>query len=187
MNTKHIVPLVSVVAAISLMGLGCNPFQAAQEKMEQKVADSIAGGVLSKATGGNVNLDTEKGQMKFKDNKTGSTVSIGENMEIPEDFPKDVPVYPGAKANSIMTSTTEKTANATLTSGDDAVKITKWYEEKFKGEGWTEENSSTINDVEVREYSKDQVKITLSIWPNKDEGKTGSFITLSRSEEKASE
>lgn len=187
MNTKHIIPLVSVAAVIMLFGAGCNPFQAAQDKLEQKVADSVASGVLSKATGGKVDVNTDKGQMNFKDNKTGSSVSIGENMDIPDDFPKDVPIYPGAKASSIMTSTSEKTANATLTSGDEATKITKWYEDKFKSEGWTEDNSSTINDVEVRSYTKDLVKVTLSVWPNKDEGKTGSFITLSRSEEKASE
>lgn len=187
MNYKHIVPMVSLVAAISLMGLGCNPFQAAKEKAEQKVADSITSGILSKATGGDVDVDTGKGAMVYKDNKTGSSVSIGENMDIPDDFPKDVPVYSGAKASSIMTNSTEKSASATLTSADDAAKITAWYEAKFKADGWTEDSNSTINKVEVRSYSKGDVKITISVWPNEDEGKTGSFITLSRTEEKASE
>ena len=181
MKIKHIVPLVSVAAVISLMGAGCNPLQSAQKAAEQKVADSIASGILSKASNGKVDVNTANNQMQFKDNKTGNTVSFGENLSIPADFPKDVPIYPGSKASSIMSSQTDKTANATLTTSDDSATVIKWYEGQFSG--WKEDENSTINNVEVREYSKDTVKITVSVWPQSGD-QTGSFITLSRSEEK---
>ncbi len=179
--SKHL-PLAAALAAVVLMGWSCNPFQAAKEKAEQKVADSIAGGILSKATGGKVDVSTDSGKVSFKDNKTGNTVAFGEDLKLPDDFPSDVPIYGGAKVTAVTTNKQEKSANVTLTSTDAKDKVMKWYEDKMKADGWEEKNSSTINEVEFREYTKGQVKIAVSVWPNDD--KQSTFITVSRTEEK---
>jgi len=183
--TKYL-PLAATLASVVLMGWSCNPFEAAKEKAEQKVADSIAGGILSKATGGKVNVDTDSGKVQFKDNKTGQTVAFGEDLKLPDDFPSDVPIYGGAKISAVTTNKQEGSANATLTSSDDKDAVLKWYEDKMKSDGWEEKNSSTINNVEFREYAKGKAKLAVSIWPNDDQQKKGTFITLSRTEEKDS-
>jgi len=184
MRYTKTLPLAAALAAVVLMGWSCNPFQAAKEKAEQKVADSIAGGILSKATGGKVNVDTDSGKVQFKDNKTGNTVAFGEDLKLPSEFPGDVPIYGGVKISAVSTNKNEGSANATMTSEDDKDKVLKWYEDKMKSDGWNEENSSTMNNVEFREYTKGKVKLAVSIWPNEDEGKTGTFITVSRTEDK---
>jgi hypothetical protein len=166
------------------MGWSCNPFKAAQEKAEQQAADSIVGGILSKATGGKVDVDTDSNQVEYRDNKTGSTVAFGDDLKLPKDFPGDVPVYGGAKISALSTNKQEGTANLTLTTEDDKDKVLGWYEDKFKSAGWEEDNSSTINKVDFREYQKGQVTIAVSVWPNEDGDKQGTFVTLSRTEEK---
>ena len=185
MQMPRIIPLVTLFLAVALMGFGCNPFQKAQEKMQQAAADKIAGGILSRASGGKVSVNSESGQFTYKDNKTGSEMTIGENAKIPDDFPKDVLIYSGAKATSVLWNKTEGSANITLNSGDDAALVLKWYEDRFKGDGWKEEQSTSYNNVEMRQYTKDKVTVTVTVWPNAEEGKTGTFMTLSRSEEKA--
>lgn len=184
MNYHKTLPLAAALASVALMGWSCNPFQAAQEKAEQKVADSIAGGILSKATGGKVDLDTDSGQVQYRDNKTGNTVAFGEDLKLPKDFPGDVPIYGGAKISAVSTNKNEGSANVTLTSEDAKDKVLKWYEDKMKSDGWEEENSSTMNNVDFREYTKGQVKLAVSVWPNEDEGKSGTFVTVSRTEDK---
>lgn len=184
MRYTKMLPLAAALTSVVLMGWSCNPFQAAKEKVEQKAADSIAGGILSKATGGKVNVDTDSGKVQFRDNKTGNTVAFGEDLKLPSDFPSDVPIYGGAKISAISTNKQEGSANATLTSTDAQDKVLKWYEDKMKADGWEEKNSSTMNNVEFREYEKGKVTIAVSVWPNEEEGKSGTFITVSRTEDK---
>jgi len=184
MRYTKTLPLAAALASVVLMGWSCNPFQAAKEKAEKKVADSIAGGILSKATGGKVNLDTDAGKVQFKDNKTGQTVAFGEDLKLPSEFPSDVPIYGGVKVSAVSTNKNEGSANATMTSEDAKDKVLKWYEDKMKSDGWEEKSNSTINNVDFREYTKGKAKLALSVWPNEDGGKKGTFITVSRTEEK---
>jgi hypothetical protein len=177
------VPLAVVMASVVLMGWSCNPFKAAQEKAEQQAADSIVGGILSKATGGKVDVDTDSNQVEYRDNKTGSTVAFGDDLKLPKDFPSDVPIYGGAKISALSTNKQEGMANVTLTSEDGKDKVLGWYENEMKSAGWEEENSSTINQVDFREYTKGKAKIAVSVWPNEDDEKGGTFVTLSRTEE----
>src|SRR3989344_3507920 len=63
-------------------------------------AKQIGTGLVEKAieskTGVKTNIeDLEKGKMTFTDEKTGAKVDIGTN-EVPDTFPKDFPLYPGA-------------------------------------------------------------------------------------------
>ncbi len=179
---KKILSVVAIAVPLSLMGFGCNPFQKAQDELTKKAAESVTESVLSKATGGKVDVNSDDGSMQFKDNKTGDTFGFGENIKIPSDFPSDVYLYDGAKPASVITSRKDNTANITLTTADDSEKVTQWYEAKYKAEGWTEESSSAINNLEYREYTKDNKKVALSIWPNSSDEKPGTMITLGYSQ-----
>ncbi|MDQ7814473.1 MAG: hypothetical protein RDU25_01535 [Patescibacteria group bacterium] len=180
---KKILSVIAIALPLSLMGFGCNPFQKAQDKLTEKAAEKMTEGLLGKATGGKVDVDTDSGEVQFKDNKTGDVFGFGENVKVPDDFPQEVLLYPDAKPNSVITSRKEHTANITLTSTDDAGKIAEWYEEKYTGDGWEEENSSTINNLEYREYIKGNKKVVVSIWPNESEETKSTMITLGYREE----
>jgi len=182
MNNK-ILSVVAIALPLSLMGFGCNPFQKAQDKMAETAAEKMTEGLLGKATGGKVDVDSESGGVQFKDNKTGDTFGFGDNVKIPSDFPSEVFLYDGAKPASVITSRKENTANITLLSTDDSEKVMLWYEAKYKLSGWTEESSSAINNLEYREYTKDNKKIVLSVWPNGEEETPGTMITLGFSQE----
>ncbi len=180
MKIRFTLSVAMAAAALALLGAGCNPMQSAQ----QAAADKLAGSLLSKASGGKVTVNSEGGQYTYKDNKSGAEMTIGENAQLPSDFPTDVPLYAGAKPTSVLVNKQDNTANITLTTDAATADVVKWYEGKFKADGWSEDQNTTVNSVEFRQYSKGSVKMTLSVWPNAEEGKKGTFITVNRSEEK---
>jgi hypothetical protein len=56
------------------------------------------------------------------------------SVALPEGFPKDVPIYPGAKVQTSMKSKDAMTA--TLHTPDDAAKVSGYYKEQMKANGW---------------------------------------------------
>lgn len=175
------------LAAVSLMGFGCNPFESAQEKISQKIGESVAEGIVGKATDGKVNLDADKGQMVFKDTKTGDMMAFGENVTLPPEFPKDIPMYAGVKVVGLTISAKAGTGTSvTMKSESTKEKIVTWYAGQMKSAGFTEESSMTAGNTDIRSYSKGSVKITLTVAFNSGETPE-SIITLIRTEKTVNE
>jgi hypothetical protein len=69
--------------------------------------------------------------------KKGETVPVagGEGgVALPEGFPKDVPIYPGAK---VLTSVkTQDAMTVALQTSDQADKVSAFYKEQMKAGGW---------------------------------------------------
>ena len=63
----------------------------------------------------------------------GSVAVSGEGVKLPEDFPKDVPLYPGATLSSAVTAARSETAGHLLTfqTSDAPEKVGAFYKSKF--------------------------------------------------------
>jgi len=156
--------LIIGTTALALFGWGCNPFQAAQEKIQQKMGEKVAEGILNQASGGKVNVDLNNGEVKVKDKETGGEWSYGENVKIPDDFPKDIPLYPGAKALSYMASGNDKKGTTVvLQTTDDTAKAMDWYKGQMESNTWKLGDTMTISGTEFRSYTKGDNKINLTI------------------------
>lgn len=161
---------VSLLALV-FFGFGCNPFQKAEDKINDKISEKVTEGILGKATGGKVDVDKDGEEVRFKDNQTGNEVAYGEDLKVPDNFPKSVPLYPDAKIKGIMISGSED-KNATLTMGteDELAKVLAWYEDKMSDGDWQQDQSWSFDGMETRSYSKGEEKIALSISVQEDEG-----------------
>ncbi|MSR85492.1 hypothetical protein EXS71_03620 [Candidatus Uhrbacteria bacterium] len=172
-------------AMISLifLGVGCNPVA----KIQEKVAEKAVEGLINKSTGGKASVDIGDNKMTFTNNKTGESMAYGENLTIPESFPRDVPIYPGAKAVAIVTAKEgSQSASLNLVSTDEAAKVTAWYADQMKQGGWTEASSMTVTGADIRTYEKGKVKLAVTIIGSTDENEKNkeSSISLVRTEEK---
>jgi len=158
-------------------GFGCNPFQKAEDKINDKISEKVTEGILGGVTGGQVDVDKDGEEVRFKDNKTGNEVAYGEDLKVPDNFPKSVPLYPDAKIKGIMISGSED-KNATLTMGteDEMAKVLAWYEDKMSGNDWQEDQSWSFEGMETRSYSNGQERMTLSISAQEDEGMKTAII-----------
>jgi hypothetical protein len=86
---KTHLPVVLALAALSVLpSVGCKRLaERAAEKAEEKA--------IEKQTGGQVSINGEKGQLTITTD--AGAMTFGTGAKIPDDFPKAVPVYPGAK------------------------------------------------------------------------------------------
>lgn len=87
--------------------------------------------------GGTFTVETEGGGVRLSGEEKGvGEVSghFGEDAEIPADFPKDLPVYPGSKVVAGIVA--GEGGMITLQTGDDPGKVADFYREKLAAEGW---------------------------------------------------
>lgn len=137
---------------------------------------------LEEKTGLKVDSD-DTGTFTVTDKKTGSTLDVGSG-QIPASFPKDFPVYPGAKVAGSMTgkgSGGEGTF-VSFTTTDGAAKVTAYYDKELAAKGWTVAQTVTSGDSSSRVLSKDAMGATLVITGESSNKETSIVVTLSPQE-----
>ena len=83
---------------------------------------------------------------------------------VPKDFPKDVPVYPGATG---IVPTNEKGMRTLAASTKDGVdKVSAYYEEALKKNGWTAGASSSSDGGTATGYRKEARDLSVYISPD---------------------
>ena len=114
-------------------------------------------GVIENRTGVKTNLtDVENGKMTFTDTKTGSTVNVGGGT-VPDTFPKDFPLYPGAKVTSSLSGAQAGKNNGfwtTMSTPDSVDKVTAFYKAQLASKGWTIEATYTASGTTTETMTK---------------------------------
>ncbi|MDD3520194.1 MAG: hypothetical protein PHU65_03030 [Actinomycetota bacterium] len=106
-------------------------------RVGSKITENAIEKALEKASDGNVDLDLQEGGAVVKDEKGGET-QIGENVNLPEGWPSDVPVYPdtnfsmSTKTKNGETDKNEYAVWGIITKGS-AEEAYNWYKSKFSG------------------------------------------------------
>lgn len=67
---------------------------------------------------------------------------VGDNLKLPANFPKNIPVYPGAPITTINFDGKSEKGGLTQETRDDMVKVAEWYKTEAIKLGWTVEISS---------------------------------------------
>ncbi len=123
---------------------------------------------------------TQKGEgmdvsVEGKDGKKAH-LKTGENVPLPEDFPKDVAIYP--KAAVVMSMTGDKGKQVTLKTADSVQKVEAFYKERLKADGWEIKGSMNMPQLTMLSGLKEYHTLTISI--TSDSGET--MITISLGE-----
>jgi len=124
---------------------------------------------LSKTTGEVVGIDKEGEKITIKSEE--AEFSLEEGGELPENFPKDFPVYPKAKLTSSWTASSEETEGLSLVweTNDSIDKVSAYYKEKLTESGWKLSLTAEVED-----------SITLAFEKND----TGGFIGITTEDSK---
>jgi hypothetical protein len=81
---------------------------------------------------------------------------------VPEDFPRDVPVYPGVRGVVPINKTGKRTLYAS--SKDGVAKVLAYYEGALKEKGWTQAGASNSSDgPAVVAYRKESRELTVCV------------------------
>lgn len=179
---KSTAALFAPLLALSVMGLGCNPFAGVQEKINQKIGETVAEKIIEAGSGGKLDVDAESGGFSFKDPKTGETVSLGTNVKIPAGFPTDIPVYQGAKPSIASLSSDGKRAVLAVTIlGVESKVLAEWYDSRITAGGYTRKTETPITETLFSEYRKDDAKLIIAIIGQKtDDGTWAASVQITR-------
>jgi hypothetical protein len=117
---------------------------------------------------GTVTVDRDDETVTFSAGDEKVEVKAGKNVELPKDFPADVPVYPGA---TILTSmTTPDGVMVSTQSTADATKVVDFYKQKLTGDGWTVEGEMNMGPQRIISFAKGDRQVTVTA--ASDEGQT---------------
>jgi len=137
--------VAAVVAVVAVTGCGKKTSETLVEKIieKQMAKDGVKGKV-----------DLSDGKMTIETPQGTATYSSGSGAKVPDNFPKDVQVYAGAKVMASVN--TPQGQNLMLESGDSVAKIITFYKGKMSGEGWKEEMSMNQGESSVLVFKKEQ-------------------------------
>ena len=139
--------VLSLVAFLLLSASGCN-------KIGRRVAESISEETIEEAIeqsieseGGQAEVDISEGEFTVK-TEEGET-SWGTGTEMPDNFPKDVPLYPDMTPTSSMSGQDDgkEFFFVSFESRDPGEKIYNWYGKELSSGGWAIDfESSSASD-----------------------------------------
>ena len=81
------------------------------------------------------------------------TASIDKPVEIPEDFPADVYIYP--RSNAVHASKTEKAYSLTLSTNHEVPRIVETYRRQMMIMGWSLKTTKTSGTESFLAYTKE--------------------------------
>ncbi len=164
-----------IFSLAAIIGAGCNPIQNAKEK----AAETIVEKAIERETDGKVNVDFEEGSVDFKTEDGEGQMRFGEGVELPKNFPDDVPRYAGAKYISAFVNNEGKTAIANFRTEDSPEDVQAWFKSQLEGDGF-ELDLVFQAGASLQLYKKGDVKLTVQTQADEDEGDT--VVTLQRAE-----
>ena len=91
------------------------------------------------------------------------TMDLGGSAKIPADYPKDVPVYDGAKVIMAQSATEKNMHNLVLESTDPPDKIADFYKKGLESNGWKIEGTMNMGDINMFTAVKDKRQAVVQI------------------------
>jgi hypothetical protein len=128
---------------------------------------------LFKKTG----TEEENGQVTYKGDE--GEFSYNQGGELPEDFPKDFPIYPGAKLTSSWTAQGEETRGVSIVweTQDSPEEVSDYFKNQLELSGWKITSSFSQGGSVNYSFEKDNVSGFIGI-ARAEEGKTTLSLTL---------
>ena len=122
--------------------------------------------IKSKDGSENVNVDMKSDGSSFSIKTQDGVVLSGENAKIPDNFPKDVPVFPGAKATLVTTDTKSEMFSVSLTTADTLENVGAYYKKELAANGWKEEQTMTQSGdqpIQMMNYTKENRSVMVTV------------------------
>lgn len=179
-------PLVSALSVIALMGVGCNPVASLTERVQKTVVESAVESAIEQNAGGDVDVNLDgsgKNAVTFRDEKTGDYTAWGEDVEVPAEFPSDVPRLNGSKVIQVMLSKQGKTASISFTSTDSFDRVAEQMDASAKSQGYTRTGvMEASSEARVMTYEKDKVTLAVTVAANSGSEEQSVLVTVARQE-----
>lgn len=163
-----------VVLVIGLVVISLSACSAVSDKIGEKASEKI----IEKSTGGKVDINGGNVKIKSKDGK--GELNVG-SQKLPDSFPKDFPVYKGAKVEGSMTSTEngKTTMIVTLSTTDKYSAVADYYKSSLPNSGYTVASTMDVGQAITFGLKQGDEDVGGVVIADSD-GKIGITITLTK-------
>jgi hypothetical protein len=164
--------LVLALALISAIGVGCNTGTEEPEAPESESA----------AVSDTANDETPTPAVEPQDIDPSRFPELREGVtaSVPSNFPKDLPIYPGAvpaQGREASADNAEMSAVQLLTN-DSPEEASRYYRAELESKGWTIEKDEDMGDKSAISVVKDGCKASFMFIPTAD-GRGTDIFTIS--------
>jgi hypothetical protein len=150
---------------------GC---QSITEKLTEKAIEAT----IESQTGGEVDIDTSKQgaySFKSKNDKGEEVVLDGQSGKVPDNWPKDIPAYPGAKVTASLLS--GKNGMLMLETSDSTEKVLAFYKSNLGS--MKEEANMNAGGTSIVTYEDKAAGRELAVGATAQDGKTMIHLQVS--------
>jgi hypothetical protein len=158
--------VLGLVVLVALSG-GCKK---AREKAEEAA--------IEQATGQKMTIDDKDGKgITLTAPDGGGSITINPT-EIPADFPKSIPIYPGAKVKTAMktSSAGKQSFIVGLETGDPPDKVATFYKSQLRS--WTSKADLNTGEGHLQSFEDATAKIGLTVTATRSAGADATEIGL---------
>ena len=136
------------------------------EKGEEKVAEKVMEKVIESNMGGNAEVDIKENSLRIQTEEGEMTMTAGDSVKLPADFPKDVFLYKGA----ILITTMElpEEFHLVFQTNDDPTKVSEAYLAEMEAKRWSKEMSMDMGGRKMMAFKKDERMANVSIVPQEE-------------------
>jgi len=119
--------------------------------------------------------DETQGQVKIKTKDGESIISYNKN-KLPDNFPKEIPVYSPASVQMTQIMGNGKNVMASLNTDDDPEKIMQFYKKAFSQAGWKVTGEMSVGSTSLLQGEKGGKELNVSV--NREQDKTVIALVL---------
>ena len=158
--------LFSLLGVICLTGCGrgCAKTQEmVTEAIVEKAIENAAASSGEEIKG----VDIKFGEGEFKIRTSEGSFQLGEDLALPANFPKVVPVYKGAEV--VQFSQMEQGASIIMKSPDDRADILSFYKTTLEAAGWSSRSNIELPTGDMMQYEIGRTNLSVMIVDAQDE------------------
>lgn len=166
-STRYLAVGAVLIAFTSGCGWFAEETASADGKDVDVEIDPDSGNVTVKSDEGDLSISVENDSGEFElTNKEGTVkIATGKEAKIPDDFPDDVPLFPGFKPDMVQSLPNGTIALAgSVQVSIPAVKM--HYDRAARAQGWTETGSIAEQHVASLSYTKDDRMLQVTATPD---------------------
>lgn len=158
-----------VLLVVGLASVGCGKKTAEKAEMTDKdVASHIVSKALTLASGKETKVEVGGETITVRGPDGEVVMQGGKGATLPDNFPKDVPIYKGA---SILHSVAKGTEafSVSMATKDDVPTVVRFYRDKLTADGWTVENAMDTPERSIQSYKKGERGVSLMVMKGDDQ------------------
>ena len=149
-NKTLAIILTVVVGVAVLYGVGSNTYRAFTQRATEQVVEET----IEEATEKEAEVDISEGGEKITVETEEGSFTVGK-QELPENFPTDMPIYPGS---TILSTSSNADNTVVIFSTDDSVEtVTDYYKKELASDDWEVETTASMANATLLGINKGEL------------------------------